>query len=204
MRSRLPKGIKLANDPKARKRSGTGSTARSGHSSPSRQSIELATSLLPSPQPIPTVIPTIPSEPGNKTPTGGASEDEAPSKLKVKRLSPKVTLHGVGSASPITPITPGPRIGVSASTDDSDTDFQSAYSRNSHGSTDSFGSNPSRRWSSDGDVESNVSSKLLVPSQSIDSLQHQRRTPEFPNKTRQRLSSTATAVSPSPIMRRPS
>lgn len=194
LRSRLPKGIKLASDPpKARKRSGTGSTTKSGYSSPSHQSTELATSLPPSPQHIPAVIPTIPSEPGNRTPTGG-SEDETPS----KRLSSIVTSNGVGSASPVSPITPGPQIGVNTSTDDSDTDFQSAYSRNSRGSTDSLGS-PSRRWSSDGEEESNVSSNLLVPPQSIDSL-HQHHAPEFPNKIRQRLSSTATAVLPSPTM----
>lgn len=200
MRPRPPKGTKLANDPpRARKRSGTGSTAKSGYSSLSRQSTELATSMPPSPQHIPAAIPTIPSEPGNKTPTGGASEDEAPSKLQVKRLSSKMTHNGVDSASPVSPTTPIPRIGVSASTDDSDTDFQSAYSRNSHGSTDSLGSNPSRRWSSDGDVDSNISSNLLVAPQSADSLHHQRHVPEFANQTRQRLSSTATAV-PSPTM----
>lgn len=201
MRSRPSKGTKLANDPpKARKRSGTGSTAKSGHSSPPRQSTELATSPPSSPQHIPAIIPTIPSEPGNKTPTGGASEDEAPRKPKAKRLSSIVTSNGGGSASSVSPITPGPRTGVSANTDDSDTDFQSAYSQSSRGSTDSLGSNPSRRWSSDGDVESNTSSNHLEPPQPTGSLHYKRHAPEFPNNARKRLSSTATTVLPSPTM----
>jgi hypothetical protein len=78
-------------------------------------------------------------------------------------------------------------------TDDSDTDFQSAYSRNSQGSDGSLESRSSRRWSSDAEVDSNASATLLVPP--ADDIEgFKRLAPEFPNKARTRLSSTATTV----------
>jgi len=179
VRPRPTKGTKLVNSPPlSRKSSRTASaqTSRSGCSTPARQSEDLVASQY---------MPTIPSEPGNKTPTN--SLDEAVD--RVPRKVPSVTsLNGGGSTSPVTPGMAG-----TTTTDDSDTDFQSAYSRNSRGSTGSLESRSSRRWSSDAEVDSNASATLLAPPAN-DADDFKRPTPDFPNKARARLSSTATAV----------
>ena len=82
--------------------------------------------------------------------------------------------------------------GGATTTDDSDTEFQSAYSRSSRGSTGSLESRSSRRWSSDAEIDSNTSATLLAPPNEAGGLKYP--TPEFPNKARARLSSTATAI----------
>jgi hypothetical protein len=185
VRPRPTKGSKLVNSPPlSRKSSRTTSSAqtnRSGCSTPAHQSEELAASPKLPPQ----YMPTIPSEPGNKTPTG--SSDEAVE--RVPRKVPSVaSLNGGGSTSPVTPGMAG-----ATTTDDSDTDFQSAYSRNSRGSTGSLESRSSRRWSSDAELDSNASATLLAPpANDADDFKHP--PPDFPSKARARLSSTATTV----------
>jgi hypothetical protein len=187
IRPRPIKGTKLVNTPPlSRKSSRTSSaqTSRSGRSTPARQSEELAGSPnIPLQH-----IPTIPSEPENKTPTG--SLDEAVVRVP-RKVSSATSLNGGGSASPVSPMTPG--MGGATTTDDSDTEFQSAYSRSSRGSTGSLESHSSRRWSSDAEVDSNASATLLAPPPNdAGNLKHL--APEFPNKARARLSSTATAI----------
>jgi EEF1A N-terminal glycine/lysine methyltransferase len=190
VRPRPVKGTKLVNSPPLSRRSSrttsSAQTSRSGHTTPARQPEEFVTSpKIPLQH-----MPTIPSEPGNKTPT--RSSEEA---VQVPRKVPSVaSLNADGSTSPVTPITPG--MPGAITTDDSDTDFQSAYSRNSSGSSGSLQSRSSRRWSSDAEVDSNASVTLLVPPANDDGGNGdlKRVAPEFPNKARARLPSTATAV----------
>lgn len=190
IRPRPTKGTKLVNTPPlSRKSSRTTSstqTSHSGRSTPARQSEELVCSSNIPPQ---QHIPTIPSEPGNKTPT--ESSDDAVERV-ARKVSSAISLNGGGSTSPVSPVTPGMG-GGATTTDDSDTEFQSAYSRSSRGSTGSLDSRSSRRWSSDAEVDSNASATLLAPPPNdAGGLKHL--APEFPNKARARLSSTATAI----------
>lgn len=178
------KGNKFVHSP-PRTRSGTNSSIQTGSSSPTCRSDELTAS----PKTVPQHIPAIPSEPGNKTPTGVVSDesDESEERHLARRPPSIKSLHGDRPISPVASSMPVlPSAASAITTDDSDTDFQSAYSRHSRGSTGSLGSRSSRHWSSEiGD--SNTS--LLEPP-AIDDFKYT--TPDY--SVRNRLSSTATAV----------
>jgi hypothetical protein len=188
IRPRPTKGTRLVHSPPLSRRSSrttsSAQTSRSGRSTPARHSEDLTASPKTPPQ----HMPTIPSEPGNKTPTG--SLDEAAEHIP-RKMPSVASLNGDRSTSPVSPRTPG--MAGTTTTDDSDTDFQSAYSRNSRGSSGSLESRSSRRWSSDGEVDSNASATLLAPP-SVDAGSLKRSVSEFPNAGRVRLSSTGTAV----------
>jgi nicotinamide N-methyltransferase len=178
-RPRPTKGTKLVNNP--RNRSETASSGQSGRSSPTHQS-----ELTASPKTVPQHIPSIPSEPGNRTPTGVES-DESGEKPVARKVPSFASLKR--SISPVAPAMPVLPSAVSVmTTDDSDTDFQSAYSRNSRGSTGSLESRSSRRWSSDFGAEASGPAAYLEPINDF-----KQAAPDFPNP-RNRLTSTATAI----------
>ncbi|KAF8642379.1 hypothetical protein AX16_009647 [Volvariella volvacea WC 439] len=138
--------IKPPSSKKSRNRSGTGSSSQTGHRTPvaaeeaSSPTVKHSTSsshLSP------------PSESGSKTPTRGSFSDnsrdetstqDSVSQPTLRRAPSGDSLYSKRAMSPtqLTPSTPSLTGGATGLTDDSDTDFQSAYSTSPRDSYASF------------------------------------------------------------------
>lgn len=166
---------KSSTSARRRKRSETQSSSQTGRSIPARRSEDVAPS---SPPLTPRNIPIIPSEVDIPGSLAVDAHHTAPS-----TSSRRQSMFLAKASSPTTP-----------SMDDSDTEFQSAYSRSSRGSDGSVRSRSSRRWSSDADGEESAPSINHLSPEHVNVASSKRSPPDFPNKARNRLSSTATAI----------
>jgi hypothetical protein len=140
IRPRPPRGTKLVNKPPARKRARSG-TASSTQSTPATQTDEGTVSPPAHPQR------TVSSDTGNDTPTHTRSlsvTNEEQGTLEAQnhvcKISSEASLSAARPTSftQMTPTTPSLTPGISVTTDDSDTDFQSAYSTSPRASYGSF------------------------------------------------------------------
>lgn len=183
-----PKGTKLINHPpargKRRERSDTTSTSHTGSAATvTRGSLDIAST--------PRRSPSLNREnpPGHLEPeaTGSvATEDTMTPTTEtppVRKVASGASLSALSPAVPTTtPTTPALTPGLSSTTDDSDTDFQSAYSTSPRDSYGSFDSNPAAHNESDdsGNATDRTGEKHVT---------------EFTKlPMRERLSSTATAI----------
>ncbi|TFK77102.1 hypothetical protein BDN72DRAFT_909497 [Pluteus cervinus] len=136
---------------KSRTRSGTASSSHTQTGRTPTRSLDEGSQPLPSPAVSTKSTPQMspPPEPGSKTPTRGSfsdgSRDEVASQPTLRKISSGASLSATRPISPaeLTPTTPALTSGgtINGTTDDSDTDFQSAYSasprRRSYSSFDS-------------------------------------------------------------------
>lgn len=183
-----PRGTKLINHPpargKRRERSDTTSTSHTGSAATvTRGSLDIAST--------PRRSPSLNREnpPGHLEPeaTGSVATEDTMTPTKetppVRKVASGASLSALSPEAPTTtPTTPALTPGLSSTTDDSDTDFQSAYStspRDSYGSFDS-----SRAAQNESDDSGNATDRT-----------GEKHVTEFTKlPTRERLSSTATAI----------
>lgn len=192
-RTRPPRSHRMANrsTQRSRTRSGTVSSSQTNYSMTEEAPSSPPTQLTP--------LKIITPEQGTKTPThvrsqSGASRDEQSTpEPKIISKASTTALTVQTSPSEMTPTTPSLTPGAA---DDSDTDFQSAYSASPRGSYGSF-ENP--------DEEPNFPVQGLAKSASIEDEFGVQPIPTFTKTWRERVSSSSTATAvdysqPSPTL----
>ncbi|RDB28884.1 hypothetical protein Hypma_015524 [Hypsizygus marmoreus] len=179
-RRRPSKGIRTpARHPaKSRARSGTSSSTQTGASTQTEDgTVTYPRSLL-----------IVPSEKGNKTPISGSFSESSRDEQSTPEppVTPSVPTDGYPNATRPAPVPPSPMLTPAATVtaDDSDTDFQSAYSTSPRGS---YGSFEKGQGADDGEGRSDTDLPDEFGKHSA---------PSFARAHRERVSSTATAMNP--------
>ncbi|KAF9229287.1 hypothetical protein BS17DRAFT_771267 [Gyrodon lividus] len=199
VRPRPSRGIKLVNNPpikaKRRERSDTASTSQTGTGTITRRSLDTVSSSAATPrrsstpqreEKIPGKLESETESTGNlMTPTTETLDTEKRQSLRTLASGPSLIAPSpeVPTTAPTTPaLTPA----MTVATDDSDTEFQSAYSTSPR---DSYGSFESNRKAADRDSgDSGTSTDRNVEQR------HVTEYTKMPIPVRERLSSTATAI----------
>jgi hypothetical protein len=162
VRPRQPRGTKLVNNPpvkaKRRERSDTASTNRTGTGTVARHSVDTTTSETPQHSSTPDNVPGEDRTSGQVesetdcteilTPT--AETSHASTRHSVRKVSSGASLTAISSVTPTTaPTTPALTQAPTITTDESDTDFQSACSTSPRDSYGSFDGNKALQHDSD-------------------------------------------------------
>ncbi|KAF9241378.1 DENN domain-containing protein [Melanogaster broomeanus] len=207
VRSRPSRGAKLVNNPpikaKRRERSDTTSTNQTGTGTITRRSLDTASSSATprhSVVPIPQGEEKIPGQSESETenasdPTTSAEVAPADTETRqpVRKIASGASLTALSPQAPTTaPTTPALTPALTGTTDDSDTDFQSAYSASPRDSYGSFEEKVAQHDSDGSGVSTDRERRVEK--------RHVTEYTKMPTPARERLSSTATAIIPSPTL----